>query len=48
VLNRLLIIFQVVILFMSEVGWPAIFFDKYFPILGKEFGVGALGLIQCL
>jgi len=48
VLNRLLIIFQVVILFMSEVGWPAVFFDKYFPILGKEFGVGALGLIQCL
>jgi len=48
VLNRLLIIFQVVVLFMSEVGWPAIFFDRYFPILGRDFGVGALGLIQCL
>jgi len=48
VLNRLLIIFQVVVLVMSEVGWPAVFFDKYFPILGKDFGVGALGLIQCL
>jgi len=48
VVNRLLIIFQVVILIMSEMGWPAVFFDRYFPILGKDFGVGALGLFQCL
>jgi len=48
VINRLLIIFQVLVLVMSEIGWPAVFFDRYFPILGKDFGVGALGLIQCL
>jgi len=48
VLNRLLIIFQVIVLILSEFGWPAVFFDKWFPILGKDFGVGALGLIQCL
>lgn len=48
VINRLLIITQVLILVMSEFGWPAVFFDKYFPVLGKSFGVGALGIIQCL
>jgi len=48
VLNRLLIIAQVVILFLSEIGWPSVFFYKFFPVLGKDFGVGALGLIQCL
>ncbi|THH06583.1 hypothetical protein EW145_g3986 [Phellinidium pouzarii] len=47
VLNRLLIIFQVVILILSEIGWPYTFFDKYFPVLGSNFGLGALGLIQC-
>jgi len=48
VLNRLLIIFQVVILILSEFGWPSAFFNRFFPILGKDFGLGALGLIQCL
>jgi len=48
VLNRLLIIFQVIILLLSEVGWPAIFFETYFPVLGREFGLGALGIFQCL
>lgn len=48
VLNRLLIIFQVIVLIMSEVGWPAAFFSRFFPILGNEFGLGALGVIQCL
>ncbi|RDX47606.1 hypothetical protein OH76DRAFT_1405662 [Lentinus brumalis] len=48
VLNRLLIIFQVVVLIMSEVGWPAAFFNRFFPILGDNFGLGALGVIQCL
>lgn len=48
VLNRLLIIFQIVILFLSEIGWPNKFFDKYFPVLGPKFGVGALGIFQCL
>ncbi len=33
---------------MSEFGFPAVFFDRYFPVLGKSFGLGALGLIQML
>ncbi|KAI0632974.1 hypothetical protein C8Q77DRAFT_1073908 [Trametes polyzona] len=48
VLNRLLIIFQVIVLIMSEIGWPAAFFSRFFPILGNDFGLGALGVIQCL
>jgi len=48
VLNRLLIIVQVIILLLSEVGWPSAFFSRFFPVLGKEFGLGALGIIQCL
>ncbi|KAL4062866.1 hypothetical protein V8B97DRAFT_2089299 [Scleroderma yunnanense] len=48
VLNRLLIIFQTVVLVLSEVGWPIAFFDRFFPVLGRDFGVGALGVMQCL
>jgi len=48
VLNRLFIIFQAVVLIMAEIGWPSQFFLTYFPILGREFGLGALGLIQML
>ncbi|KAL4077183.1 hypothetical protein V8B97DRAFT_2080654 [Scleroderma yunnanense] len=48
IVNRLLIIFQVVILIMSEVGWPAAFFDRFFPVLGTGFGLGALGIFQGL
>jgi len=48
VLNRLFIIFQVVVLILSEIGFPSSFFNRYFPILGKSFGLGPLGLIQML
>ncbi|KAJ7160922.1 hypothetical protein C8R46DRAFT_955814 [Mycena filopes] len=48
VLNRLLIIFQVLVLLLSEFSWPSAFFARFFPILGKDFGVGPLGIIQCL
>lgn len=48
VLNRLFIIAQVVVLILSELGFPAKFFNVYFPVLGKDFGLGALGLIQML
>jgi hypothetical protein len=48
VLNRLFIIAQVVVLILSEFGFPAKFFNVYFPVLGKDFGLGALGLIQML
>jgi len=47
-LNRLLIIGQVIILFLSEIGWPSSFFQKFFPVLGHDFGLGPLGVIQCL
>jgi len=48
VTNRLLIIGQIVVLILSEVGWPSAFFDRFFPVLGRDFGLGALGVIQCL
>ncbi|ETW79823.1 hypothetical protein HETIRDRAFT_477443 [Heterobasidion irregulare TC 32-1] len=48
VLNRLLIICQIILLIMSEVGWPQKFFSRFFPVLGYDFGLGALGIIQCL
>ncbi|KAN0079932.1 hypothetical protein V8E55_009498 [Tylopilus felleus] len=48
VLNRVFIVFQTIVLVLSEIGWPAIFFDRFFPVLGKDFGVGALGVMQCL
>ncbi|KAJ6501976.1 hypothetical protein C8R45DRAFT_1209629 [Mycena sanguinolenta] len=48
VVATLLIIFQVIILLLSELGWPAVFFDRFFPVLGRDFGLGALGIFQCL
>ena len=48
VVNRLLIIFQIIVLILSEIGWPARFFQTYFPVLGPDFGLGALGIFQCL
>ncbi|KAF5386619.1 hypothetical protein D9615_001543 [Tricholomella constricta] len=48
VVSSLLIIFQTVVLLLSEIGWPAPFFDRYFPVLGQGFGLGALGIFQCL
>jgi len=48
VLNRLLIIGQAVVLILSEIGFPASFFNRFFPVLGKDFGLGALGVMQML
>jgi hypothetical protein len=48
VVSRLLLIFEVVMLLLSEVGWPLAFFDNYFPVLGSTFGLGALGIFECL
>ncbi|KDR73702.1 hypothetical protein GALMADRAFT_72285 [Galerina marginata CBS 339.88] len=48
VVSSLLIIFQIIILFLSEVSWPMAFFDRYFPVLGTKFGLGPLGIFQCL
>ena len=48
VLNRLLITLQVVALILSEIGWPLAFFNRFFPVLGSEFGLGPLGAMECL
>ncbi|KAH7099389.1 hypothetical protein BKA62DRAFT_772474 [Auriculariales sp. MPI-PUGE-AT-0066] len=48
IVNRFLIIFEIMFLFLSEVGWPSKFFATYFPVLGPDFGVGALGVFECL
>jgi len=48
VVNLLFIIFQTIALILAEVGWPAVFFECYFPVLGPSFGLGALGIFQGL
>ncbi|KAK2466661.1 hypothetical protein APHAL10511_000919 [Amanita phalloides] len=48
VVATLLIIIQSIILLLSEIGWPMRFFDRYFPVLGSEFGLGPLGIFQGL
>ena len=48
VVNRLLIITQVVILILSECSWPMSAFDRFFPVLGSTFGLGPLGVFECL
>ncbi|KAG7448326.1 uncharacterized protein BT62DRAFT_1004130 [Guyanagaster necrorhizus] len=46
--SSLLIIFQTIVLLLSEVEWPSVFFERFFPVLGLGFGLGALGIFQCL
>lgn len=48
VLNSLLVIAQSIVCVLSELSWPDRFFEAYFPVLGPSFGLGALGVIQCL
>ncbi|KZS89332.1 hypothetical protein SISNIDRAFT_469373 [Sistotremastrum niveocremeum HHB9708] len=48
VVNRLFILFECIVLLLAEVEWPMKFFDTYFPVLGSGFGLGALGIFQCL
>ncbi len=48
VLNSLLVIAQSVVCVFSECSWPERFFEAFFPVLGPSFGLGALGVIQCL
>jgi hypothetical protein len=48
VVNQLLIIAQVVILILSECSWPMPAFDRFFPVLGTGFGLGPLGVFECL
>jgi len=46
VLNRFFIIFELVFLLLSEISWPMVLFDRFFPVLGSDFGLGALGVFQ--
>lgn len=48
VVNQLLIITQVIILILSECSWPMSAFDRFFPVLGTAFGLGPLGVFECL
>jgi len=48
VVNHLFIIFQLVFLILSEISWPMSFFDRFFPVLGSQFGLGSLGIFQGL
>jgi len=48
VVNHLFIIFQLVFLILSEMSWPMSFFERFFPVLGSQFGLGSLGIFQGL
>ncbi|WVR05821.1 hypothetical protein IAU60_002846 [Kwoniella sp. DSM 27419] len=48
ILNRLFIIFECVLLTMSEVGVPRRLFEEWIPILGPAHGLGGLGVFQAL
>ncbi|KIJ47292.1 hypothetical protein M422DRAFT_28937 [Sphaerobolus stellatus SS14] len=48
VVNRLLILFEIIVLILSEFNWPRVFFDTWFPVLGGDFGLGPLGVFECL
>jgi len=48
ILNRSLVLIQVIILVFSEVDSPRVFFERFFPVLGPDFGLGALGIFQAL
>ncbi|PFH51708.1 hypothetical protein AMATHDRAFT_58508 [Amanita thiersii Skay4041] len=48
VVASLLIVIQSIILLLSEVSWPIKFFDRFFPVLGSDFGLGPLGIFQGL
>jgi hypothetical protein len=48
VLNRILILIQVILLILSEIGWPNAFFTRFLPFLSDEHGVAAIGVLECL
>lgn len=48
IINHLFIIFQCILLVLSEVSWPSWFFDDFIPVLGKDHGVAILGFMQIL
>ncbi|KGB77660.1 hypothetical protein I307_03527 [Cryptococcus deuterogattii 99/473] len=48
ILNRIFILFECLVLILSEVGAPRCLFETYIPILGPAYGLGCLGVFQAL
>ncbi|KAI0284082.1 hypothetical protein BC826DRAFT_169504 [Russula brevipes] len=48
VLNRLLIICQIIALIFSEIGWPLKFFNRFFPRVRFRLWPGPTRVMQCL
>ncbi len=47
--NRLIgVVFECMLLTLSEVGVPKRFFEQFLPILGPAHGLGSLGAFQAL
>jgi len=46
IINHLFIIFQCILMLLSEISWPQAFFDNFIPVLGAQHGVGILGFMQ--
>ncbi|WVQ85460.1 hypothetical protein IAT38_007625 [Cryptococcus sp. DSM 104549] len=48
ILNRIFILFECLLLVMSEIGVPRRLFEEFIPILGPGYGLGGLGVFQAL
>lgn len=48
VLNRVFILAECILLILSEIGFPKVLFVNYIPMLGPEYGLGFLGVLQTL
>jgi hypothetical protein len=46
--TNLTIVFECLLLTMSETGFPKRLFEEYLPILGPAHGLGCLGVFQAL
>ncbi|ORX37317.1 hypothetical protein BD324DRAFT_625675 [Kockovaella imperatae] len=48
ILNRIFIVFECILLTLSEIGIPKRLFENFLPILGPAHGLGCLGIFQAL
>lgn len=39
---------EAILLILSEVGWPKRLFSEFVPMLGPDYGLGTLGVLQAL
>lgn len=42
------LVFECILLVLSECGVPKKFFELFLPVLGPAHGLGVLGALQCL